>query len=103
MGAGGCPGEARPPGRRASSGATVDGITVGGAPRVRYHGRSEGTAMALKKLGHVVLKVRDLGRSEAFHTSVLGLGLTGRMAGANLSVYFQDPDGQMLEVTYEKP
>ena len=23
--------------------------------------------------------------------------------GANLSVYFEDPDGNMLEVTYEKP
>jgi catechol-2,3-dioxygenase len=128
--------------------------------------------MALKKLGHVVLKVRDLDRSEAFYTSVLGLAVTGRMPGrmvffavpgnsdshdlglwqvgpdaaspaprqvglfhvawqvereedlrafhdslvargvpvrstmdhgANLSVYFEDPDGHMLEVTYEKP
>jgi catechol-2,3-dioxygenase len=33
--------------------------------------------MALKKLGHVVLKVRDLDRSEAFYTSVLGLAVTG--------------------------
>ncbi len=128
--------------------------------------------MALKKLGHVVLKVRDLDRSEAFYTGVLGLAVTGRMPGrmvffavpgnpdshdlglwkvgadaaapapkqvglfhvawqvereedlrtfhdslaargipvqltmdhgANLSVYFEDPDGNMLEVTYEKP
>jgi catechol-2,3-dioxygenase len=128
--------------------------------------------MGLKKLGHVVLKVRDLDRSEAFYTSVLGLvvtgGMPGRMVffavpgsadshdlglwqvgpdaapqvsrqvglfhvawqvereedlrafhdslvargvpvrstidhGANLSVYFEDPDGHMLEVTYEKP
>jgi catechol-2,3-dioxygenase len=128
--------------------------------------------MALKKLGHVVLKVRDLDRSEAFYTSVLGLVVTGRMPGrmvffavpgnsdshdlglwkvgpdaasqtprqvglfhvawqvereedlrafhdallargvpvmstmdhgANLSVYFEDPDGHTLEVTYEKP
>jgi catechol-2,3-dioxygenase len=128
--------------------------------------------MVLKKLGHVVLKVRDLDRSEAFYTSVLGLVVTGRMPGrmvffavpgspdshdlglwkvgpdaapqvskqvglfhvawqvereedlrtfhdslvahsvpvrstldhgANLSVYFEDPDGHMLEVTYEKP
>ena len=128
--------------------------------------------MALKKLGHVVLKVRDLDRSEAFYTSVLGLAVTGRLPGrmvffavpgntdshdlglwkvgpdaapaaskqvglfhvawqvereedlgafhaslvahgvpvrltmdhgANLSVYFDDPDGNMLEVTYEKP
>ena len=128
--------------------------------------------MALKKLGHVVLKVRDLDRSEAFYTGVLGLAVTGRLPGrmvffavpgnadshdlglwkvgadaaspaskqvglfhvawqvereedlrafhdslvargvtvnltmdhgANLSVYFEDPDGNMLEVTYEKP
>src|SRR5215813_2358934 len=128
--------------------------------------------MGLKKLGHVVLKVRDLDRSEAFYTGVLGLAVTGRMSGrmvffavpgssdshdlglwkvgpdaapqasrqvglfhvawqvereedlrafhdrlvaqrvpvrstmdhgANLSVYFEDPDGHMLEVTYEKP
>ena len=128
--------------------------------------------MGLKKLGHVVLKVRDLDRSEAFYTGVLGLAVTGRMPGvdgllrgarqlrlprprpleggpdatpqasrqvglfhvawqvereedlrafhdrlgaqgvpvrstmehgANLSAYFEDPDGHMLEVTYEKP
>ena len=128
--------------------------------------------MVLKKLGHVVLKVRDLDLSEAFYTGVLGLVVTGRMPGrmvffavpgspnshdlglwkvgpdaappssrqvglfhvawqlereedlrtfldsltargvpvlstmdhgANLSVYFEDPDGNMLEVTYEKP
>ena len=128
--------------------------------------------MTLKKLGHVVLKVRDLDRAEAFYTGVLGLVVTGRLPGrmvffavpgnpdshdlglfkvgadaapqapkqvglfhvawqveraedleafhgtliaagvpvrltmdhgANLSVYFEDPDGHMLEVTYEKP
>ena len=128
--------------------------------------------MPLKKLGHVVLKVRDLERSEAFYTDVVGLRVTGRMPGrmvfftvpgnddshdlalwnvgaaaappeknqvglfhvawqverpedlqmlyreleakgvpihgtmdhgANLSVYFEDPDGHMLEFTYEQP
>ena len=128
--------------------------------------------MALKKLGHVVLKVRDLDRSEAFFTGVVGLVVTGRMPGrmvffavpgnedshdlaiwkvgpdaagpmarqvglfhvawqverpeeleplyralvargvtvhgttdhgANESVYFEDPDGNMLEFTYERP
>ena len=128
--------------------------------------------MALKKLGHVVLKVRDLERSEAFYTDMVGLRVTGRMPGrmvffsvpgnddshdlaiwkvgadagapqprqvglfhiawqverpdeleplyrrllghgvkvhgttdhgANLSVYFEDPDGNMLEFTYERP
>ena len=128
--------------------------------------------MALKKLGHVVLKVRDLDRSEAFYTGAVGLRVTGRLPGrmvffsvpgnddshdlaiwkvgrdaaspeakqvglfhvawqveraedleplyrhllvkgvkvqgttdhgANLSVYFEDPDGNMLEFTYERP
>lgn len=128
--------------------------------------------MALKKLGHVVLKVRDLERSEGFYTEVVGLRVTGRLPGrmtffgvpgnedshdlalwkvgldaapqekkqvglfhvawqverpedlpllyrrleargvpilgtmdhgANLSVYFEDPDGHMLEFTFEQP
>jgi len=128
--------------------------------------------MPLKKLGHVVLKVRDLDRSEAFYSDVVGLRVTGRLVGrmvffsvpgnddshdlavwkvgldaapqeakqvglfhvawqveraedlerlyrhlqakgvtihgtmdhgANLSVYFEDPDGHMLEFTYERP
>ncbi len=128
--------------------------------------------MALKKLGHVVLKVRDLDRSEAFYTGVVGLRVTGRLPGrmvffsvpgnddshdlaiwkvgrdaalpepnhvglfhvawqverpeelepryrdllakgvkvhgtmdhgANVSVYFEDPDGNMLEFTFERP
>jgi catechol 2,3-dioxygenase-like lactoylglutathione lyase family enzyme len=45
--------------------------------------------MALKKLGHVVLKVRDLDRSEAFYTGVLGLTVTGRMPGR--MVFFAVP------------
>lgn len=128
--------------------------------------------MGVRKLGHVVLKVRDLERSEAFYTTVVGLRVTGRLPGrmvffsvpgnddshdlalwkvgsgaapavddqvglfhvawqveraedleplyrelmakrvpvrgttdhgANLSVYFEDPDGNMLEFTYERP
>lgn len=128
--------------------------------------------MALKKLGHVVLKVRDLVRAERFYTEVVGLRVTGRLPtrmvffsvpgnedshdlavwkvgadaappepnqvglfhvawqverpedletlyrqleakgaklhgtmdhGTNLSVYFEDPDGNMLEFTYERP
>ena len=45
--------------------------------------------MVLKKLGHVVLKVRDLERSEAFYTSVLGLVVTGRLPGR--MVFFSVP------------
>lgn len=128
--------------------------------------------MALKKLGHVVLKVRDLDRAEGFYTDVVGLRVTGRLPGrmvffgvpgnedshdlavwqvgpdaapaqsrqvglfhvawqverpedlealyrhfrargvtlhgtmdhgTNLSVYFEDPDGNMLELTWERP
>jgi catechol-2,3-dioxygenase len=128
--------------------------------------------MGVKKLGHVVLKVRDLARAEVFYTEVVGLRVTGRLPGrmvffsvpgnedshdfgvwwvgpdapppapqqvgllhvawqveraedletlyrgllakgvpvrgtmdhgANLSVYFEDPDGHVLEFTYEKP
>jgi len=128
--------------------------------------------IAPQRLGHVVLKVRDLDRAEAFYAGVLGLTVTGRLPGrmvffaapgnpgshdlavyrvgpdaapqgrdevglfhlayqvesrealeqayhhlrahgvkitgtmnhgANLSVYFEDPDGHMLELTYEVP
>ena len=32
-----------------------------------------------KQLGHLVLRLRDLDRSEAFYTDVLGLEITGRI------------------------
>lgn len=35
--------------------------------------------MNVQELGHVVLKVRDLGRSERFYTDVLGLAMAARM------------------------
>lgn len=128
--------------------------------------------MPLRKLGHVVLKVRDLERSERFYVEVVGLRVSGRLPGrmvflavpgsadshdlglwrvrpdapparpeqvglfhvawqverpedleilygdlrrrgvpvhgttdhgANLSVYFEDPDGHLLEFTWERP
>lgn len=34
-----------------------------------------------KKLGHVVLRVRDMARSEKFYTEALGLRVTGRIPG----------------------
>ena len=34
-----------------------------------------------KKLAHIVLRVRDLERSKAFYTEVLGLGQTGEIPG----------------------
>ena len=48
--------------------------------------------MALRKLGHVVLKVRDLDRSEAFYTGVVGLTVTGRMPGR--MVFFAVPGNE---------
>ena len=45
--------------------------------------------MALRKLGHVVLKVRDLERSERFYAGVLGLEVTGRLS--DRMVFFTVP------------
>ena len=35
--------------------------------------------MEVQQLGHVVLKVRDIDRSERFYTEVLGLTVAARM------------------------
>jgi catechol-2,3-dioxygenase len=44
-----------------------------------------------KRLGHVVIRVRDLARSEEFYTQVLGLEVTGR--GGDRMVFFSsDPE-----------
>ena len=43
-----------------------------------------------KRLGHIVLRVRDLGRSEEFYSQVLGLRVTGR-AGDEM-VFFSSTD-----------
>lgn len=48
--------------------------------------------MALSRLGHVVLKVRDLERSEAFYTEVVGLRVTGRLPGR--MVFFTVPQNE---------
>lgn len=45
--------------------------------------------IAPRKLGHVVLKVRDLERAEAFYAGVLGLSVTGRLPGR--MVFFAAP------------
>src|SRR5919198_3900308 len=68
---------------RSTAGCSADDAcytTRGPAARPRDGGDEE-PAMPLKKLGHVVLKVRDLDRSEAFYTGVVGLRVTGRMPG----------------------
>jgi catechol-2,3-dioxygenase len=63
---------------------------------------------APKQVGlfHVAWQVERLEDLEAFHDSLVARGVPVRATmdhGANLSVYFEDPDGHMLEVTYEKP
>src|SRR5262245_15265387 len=65
---------------RAGARVTPARRRVGAVRRLRYHDAGE-AIMALKKLGHVVLKVRDLDRSEAFYTDVVGLTVVGRLPG----------------------
>ena len=45
----------------------------------------------LKRLGHVVIKVRSLERSEQFYAGVLGLRVTGRIPG--LMTFLSSPGG----------
>jgi catechol-2,3-dioxygenase len=57
-------------------------------------------------LFHVAWQVEREEDLRAFHDSLVARGIPVRLTmdhGANLSVYFDDPDGNMLEVTYEKP
>ena len=46
------------------------------------------TAMHVQSLGHVVLKVRDTQRSEAFYGGVLGIPVVGRIANPVPMVFF---------------
>lgn len=43
------------------------------------------------RLGHLVIRVRDLERSEAFYTGFLGLEVTGR-AGDSMVFFSSDPE-----------
>lgn len=57
-------------------------------------------------LFHVAWQVDHPEELERRHRDLLARGVTvhGTMDhGANLSVYFEDPDGHVLELTYEKP
>ena len=57
-------------------------------------------------LFHVAWQVEREEDLRVFHDSLVARGIPVRSTmdhGANLSVYFEDHDGNMLEVTYEKP
>ena len=69
---------------------------------------ADAAPQAPKQVGlfHVAWQVERAEDLEAFHDALVARGVPVRATmdhGANLSVYFEDPDGHMLEVTYEKP
>jgi catechol 2,3-dioxygenase len=43
--------------------------------------------MEIQQLGHVVLKVRDIGESERFYTEVLGLAIAARMEAPPMTFF----------------
>ena len=45
--------------------------------------------MKIEALGHVVIRVRDLARAEAFYHGLLGIPISAR---APMSLYCDDPD-----------
>ena len=74
--------------------------------------------IAPDRIGHVVIKVRDLERSRQFYTEVLGLKQMMDLPefkkcdvpidftvdhGVTKSIYFHDPDGHQLEVYCDNP
>ena len=56
-----------------------------------------------KQLGHLVLRVRDLDRSEAFYTDVLGLEITGRIPKTMLFMSAQGESSHELALTSVGP
>jgi catechol-2,3-dioxygenase len=52
------------------------------------------------RIGHVHLMVADLDRSLSFYRDALGLGSDH---GATVSVYLADPDGNGIEIYYDRP
>ena len=61
--------------------------------------------MKPKKLGHIVLRVRVIARSEAFYKEVLGLRVTGRIPGfmSFLSAGEDSHDLALMQVGEEAP
>ena len=48
--------------------------------------------VGVRRLGHLVLRVRDVERSERFYTEVLGLKVTGKRPGR--MVFFSSPEAE---------
>jgi catechol 2,3-dioxygenase len=66
----------------------------------------KGTAMLVRSLGHVVLKVRDLQRSETFYAGVLGMRIISRISQPVLMTFFtlgNHHDFALIEVGQAAP
>ena len=62
--------------------------------------------MLVQSLGHVVLKVRDLRRSEAFYADVLGMPIISRISEPVAMSFFtlrNHHDFALVEVGYAAP
>ena len=62
--------------------------------------------MLVHSLGHVVLKVRDLRRSEAFYADVLGMPIISRISEPVRMTFFtlgNHHDFAIMETSYDAP
>ena len=62
--------------------------------------------MRVRALGHVVLKVRDVGRSEAFYSGVLGIAVISRISHPVHMIFFtlgNHHDFAVIEIGEEAP
>jgi catechol-2,3-dioxygenase len=55
--------------------------------RAEWRLRSEGAIVQVQALGHVVLKVSDLHRSEVFYSSVLGMRIISRNSDPRMTFF----------------
>jgi catechol 2,3-dioxygenase len=72
--------------------------------RMTWASRQE-APMEVQQLGHVVLKVRDRARSEAFYTSILGLTVAARMDAPPITFFTlgNHHDFAIVEVGVDAP